>query len=30
MDPDEFARKIQMDDNPWEVDQIQAEIAQTI
>jgi len=27
MDPDEFTRKIEMDDNPWEVDQIQAEIS---
>lgn len=24
MDPDEFTRKIEMDDNAWEVDQIQA------
>jgi hypothetical protein len=24
MDPDEFARKIEMDDNPWELDQIQS------
>jgi len=30
MDPDEFTRKIEMDDNAWEVEQIQAEIAQTI
>jgi hypothetical protein len=26
MDPDEFTRKIEMDDNPWELEQIQAEI----
>ena len=26
MDPDEFARKIEMDDNPWELDQIQSQI----
>lgn len=30
MDPDEFSRKIEMDDNPWEVDQIKAEISQII
>lgn len=30
MDPDEFTRKIEMDDNPWELDQIQAEINQII
>jgi len=30
MDPDEFTRKIEMDDNPWEVEQIQAEIGETI
>ncbi len=28
MDPDEFTRKIEMDDNAWEVDQIQAEISE--
>lgn len=26
MDPDEFTRKIEMDDNAWELDQIQTEI----
>lgn len=30
MDPDEFTRKIEMDDNAWEVDQIQAEISEII
>lgn len=30
MDPDEFTRKIEMDDNPWEVEQIQAEISDII
>lgn len=30
MDPDDFTRRIEMDDNPWEVDQIQVQIAQTI
>lgn len=30
MDPDEFTRKIEMDDNPWEVDQLQAEISEII
>ena len=30
MDPDEFTRKIQMDDNTWEVDQLQAEISQIL
>ena len=27
MDPDEFTRRIEMDDNPWEVEQIQGEIS---
>ena len=30
MDPDEFTRRIEMDDNAWEVDQIQAEISEII
>ena len=30
MDPDEFTRKIEMDDNPWEVDQLQAEISEIL
>ena len=30
MDPDEFTRKIEMDDNSWEVKQIQAEISEII
>lgn len=30
LDPDEFTRNIEMEENAWEVDQIQAEIAQII
>ena len=30
MDPDEFTRKIEMDDNAWEVDQLQAEISEIL
>ena len=30
MDPDEFSRKIEMDDNPWEIDQLQSEISDII
>jgi dynein heavy chain, axonemal len=30
MDPDDFTRKIEMDDNPWEVDQLQAEISEIL
>jgi dynein heavy chain len=30
LDPDEFTRNIEMEENAWEVDQIQGEIAQII
>lgn len=30
LDPDEYTRNIEMEDNPWEVEQIQAEIAEII